>query len=156
MTSRARYCSPRCRVYANRKRNVFPAVMRDQARWVRASGKRPVRVNGRPASSTNPATWSTYAEVQASTVGDGYGVMLGNGIGCYDLDACFKDGELEDWALEVIEKIAVPVLFVEKSMSGHGLHVFTSEPEGSGSKKGNVEHYSRARFIRTTGDKFKL
>ena len=117
-------------------------------------------VTGRSASSTDPSTWSTFAEVQASTAGDGFGVMLGGGLGCHDLDHALDGGELKPWAREVLDGIAEPILFVEVSMSGEGLHVFVEAPEGPGRKlqvgDGGHEFYSQGRFIRTTLRKFNM
>lgn len=120
---------------------------------MRAEGKRPVRVDGRWASSTKPWTWATFAEVQRGA-GDGFGVMLGGGLACWDLDDCFEDGRLAAWAREALNGV-VPV-FAERSMSGRGLHVFVEAPEGPGRKGGGVEFYSRSRFIRVTGDRVVL
>lgn len=119
--------------------------MTSQVRWVRADGKRPIRVNGRPASSTDESTWSTFSEVQSGP-GDGFGVMLGGGLGCWDLDDCFSGGVLESWAREILED-ADP-LYVERSVSGRGLHIFVEAKEGPGSRRGRVEFYARGRFIR--------
>lgn len=104
--------------------------------------------DGRPASSTDPATWSPYAVVAASSAGDGYGIMLGDGIGCYDLDSV-SDGEARD----LIAAIPEPVLYVERSVSGRGFHVFVEAPEGPGTKRWMVRHerYTRGRFILITG-----
>src|SRR5699024_9984080 len=99
----ARYCSAACRQRAYR------------ARRVRADGKRPIMPDGRPASSTRACTWSSFSEVQAGA-GDGYGVMLGGGLACWDLDVCFDGGVLAGWAREALEGVAP--LFVERSMSG--------------------------------------
>lgn len=77
--------------------------------------------------------------------------MLGAGFACIDLDDCIStSGALAPWAKQIIE--AVPAAFVEKSVSGRGLHIFGLIPEGPGRKVGRAEVYSRARFIRTTGD----
>lgn len=151
-----RFCSNACRqkAYRQRRKNALPSVLTDRAQWVRAAGKRPIQVDGSPASSTNPATWSAYKEVMKSTAGDGFGIMLGSGLGCYDLDHCLNGGVLEPWAQEALEAIEEPVVFTEVSVSGHGLHVFVEVPEGPGSRRGNVERYTRARFIRVTGKKF--
>lgn len=129
-----------------------------QARWVRADGKRPVMVSGAAASTTNPATWSTFADVQ-SGAGDGFGVMLGEGLGCWDLDNCLHNGSLTDWAVNALEAIEFPVLFIEVSFSGSGLHVFVEAGEQPGrvvrvSGGGTVEKYYRQRFIRTTLKEF--
>lgn len=124
-------------------------------RWVRADGKRPITVDGRPASSTDPSTWSTYSRVQASTAGDGLGVMLGGGLGCYDLDNV-SDVEVYRFLASVSE----PVVFVERSVSGRGAHVFIEAPESPGWKRTvegiSVERYTRARFIRFTGDRIAV
>lgn len=152
-----RFCSGRCRqaAYRARRRAVDALTSVGGDRWTRADGKRPITVAGRAASSTDPSTWSSFAEVQASTAGDGFGVMLGGGhLACHDLDHALDGGVLKPWAREVLDGITEPVLFTEVSMSGEGLHVFVDAPEGPGSKRkvgdGGHEFYSRGRFIRTT------
>jgi len=130
-----------------------PAELIASRRWVRADGKRPITITGAPASSTDPSTWSTYPEVLASSAGDGYGVMLGDGLACWDLDHCLDRGELAPWAREVLASIDSP-LWVERSMSGEGLHVFVAGTEERGRRTHGVEYYARARFIRFTGDRF--
>ncbi|MGO1319919.1 MAG: hypothetical protein ACTII7_07730 [Galactobacter sp.] len=158
----ARYCSTRCRVAGNRARRkaeaVVPAQMPEsmtgRRRWCRADGKRPITTSGSPASSTKPYTWVSHAEVVASSAGDGMGIMLGDGIGCLDLDHCLIDGRLTPAAAEVLDALAAPILFMEVSMSGTGVHVFTAEPEAPGIEREWGGHYSRARFIRTTGKAF--
>lgn len=124
--------------------------------WVRADGKRPIQCNGRPASSTDPRTWARLSAVRASKAGNGIGIMLGDGLGCYDLDHCLHGNRLEPWAAEAVASISEPVLWVERSMSGSGLHLFVEAPAGPGSRRGGVERYTRERFIRVTGDRFTL
>ncbi|WP_246815932.1 hypothetical protein [Corynebacterium sp. HMSC28B08] len=142
----------------HRRNNPYPEAMLNTRRWVRADNKRPIMVDGSPASSTNPATWASFTEVQTGA-GDGYGFMLGDGIGCYDLDNALQGGELKPWAREVVESISEPVLYLEVSQSGRGLHVFIEAVEGRGSRRrvgdGGVERYTRARFIRN-GTPFTL
>lgn len=132
--------------------------MVDEHRWVRAAGKRPITTTGAPASSTSPGTWSTFDAVQEGP-GDGFGFMLGGGVGCYDLDGAVADGAVLPWARRVIEGIPEPVLFTELSVSGRGLHVFVEAEEGRGTRRavpgGAVERYTRARFIRC-GTPFKM
>ena len=63
-----KYCSGKCRQKAYRKRAsraVKAPFANDERVWVRAVGKRPVMVDGSAASSTNPATWASFAEVQS-------------------------------------------------------------------------------------------
>ena len=113
-------------------------------------------VDGSPASSTDPSTWSSHTAVVASNVGDGLGVMLGGGLACLDLDDCFEGGRLAGWARTAVGSLEGPVLLAERSMSGRGLHVFHECPEGPGRSRGRVEHYSRERFIRVTFDEVPL
>lgn len=149
----ARFCSTRCRVAAHRRR--VPESLARLHRWTRADGKRPVTVSGDPASSTDPATWASFATVQAGA-GDGFGVMLGDGLGCLDLDHCLDGDVLAGWARERMDALRVPVLFIERSVSGAGLHVFTAEPEGRSVQGGWGGHYRHSRFIRVTGARFDL
>lgn len=152
----ARFCSTRCRVAGNRrdKRSAgFPVEMTEGVRWVRAVGKRPVRVDGSPAKSNDPSSWSSFAAVRASAAGDGFGVMLGGGLGCYDFDGV-SDAEARELGLLIPER----VLFVERSVSGAGVHVFVEAAESAGSKswQGCHERYTRERFILTTGNRISL
>lgn len=145
------FCSNACKQKAYRARkkkqySVFPKEMLARRAWVRADHKRPVMPDGSPASSTNPDTWSPFSDVQ-SGAGDGFGIMLGEGLGCYDLDD-MSDGEVAAF----IEAIPEKILFIERSLSGGGVHVFIETIESRGRSRGSVERYSRARFIRTTGN----
>lgn len=149
------YCSTRCRVAAHRKRKAeaVPLELRALARWTRRDGKRPITLSGRPASSTDSATWSSFVEVNASAAGDGIGIMLGDGLACFDLDHCLTNGKVTDpEAAEVLR--TVRPIYAEVSMSGDGLHLFVRAPEGSGTKRPGVEFYSRARFIAVTGNRW--
>lgn len=143
----ARFCSTRCRVAAHRAKHSLTAEMAGK-RWTRADGKRPIRADGRWASSTKPWTWATFADVQ-SGAGDGFGVMLGDGLGCYDLDHV-----TDEHVAAFLATVAEPVLLVERSQSGRGAHVFIAAPEASGWKRTingvSVERYAAGRFIRTT------
>lgn len=153
-----RFCSAACKQKSYRARRA--GVKRLQAlsvgRWVRAAGKRPVMVDGSSASSTNPATWASFAEVQ-SGAGDGFGVVLdGSGLGCFDFDNCFDDSVLKPAVRDFIASIAYPIVYVERSMSGNGLHVFVEAGKQRGFRRDGVEFYTWGRFIRMTLDSFKL
>lgn len=151
--SHARFCSSRCRTAAHRAGRL-PAAMTSRDRWVRRHGKRPIQTNGRAASSTNPATWTTHRAAAAATRGDGLGFVLGDGIGCIDLDHAVEDGVVLPWAQEILDRC--PPTFTEVSMSGTGLHVFGLLPEaaGRGQRGGDgVEFYSWGRYIAVTGDR---
>lgn len=154
-----RFCSATCRQRAHRARKARQPLseFRSERRWVRADGKRPIMPCGSPASSTNPGTWSTFAEVQASTAGDGFGVMLGSGLGCIDIDNCFDGDVVAPWASDYVNAMTEPILFVERSVSGRGLHVFFRPvAESAGTRRAGIERYTRQRFIRTTFDSFTM
>lgn len=157
--SQARTCSARCRKRVSR-RSQFPAVMTGRDRWVRrTASKRPVTVDGLPASSTDPETWSSFAEAKASIAGVGLGFVLADGIGCIDLDHCFEGGKLTDWAKEAIDSITEPIIFAEVSQSGNGVHIFIEAPEAPGRmiRDGrNIERYTAGRYIAVTGDRLAL
>lgn len=156
----AKYCSPKCGTYYRRKRNGVPAALTSRDRWVRRNASKvPLTVSGGAASSTNPATWSSFKAASKSTVGNGLGFVLGGGVGAYDLDHCITDGAVAPWAVEFIHGIPEPVLYMERSMSGSGLHVFIEAPEGAGRKirdGRNIERYTKGRYIAFTGDTFSL
>ena len=145
--SRQRFCSTRCRVRAFRRMRSIPLEMREAHRWVRSVGKRPIRCDGRPASSTDPTTWASYEEVMKSTAGDGWGFMLGSGFACWDFDHV-PESEMRGR----FDSVSDPV-YAEVSVSGHGLHVFVHSSAPSFRRDG-VEFYSRSRFIRMTGRRF--
>jgi primase-polymerase (primpol)-like protein len=92
----------------------------------------------------------------ASGVGDGIGLMMGDGLACFDLDHCLVDGAASPEAREVIAAITEPILYVERSMSGDGLHIFVESHATRGYRRGGVEFYPTGRFIALTGDTFLL
>jgi primase-polymerase (primpol)-like protein len=153
---KSRYCSNAHKQWAYRNRHTAPELpqqMTQRKTWTRRDGKRPIQVSGYAASSTNPGTWASFEAVQ-SGAGNGYGIMLGMGLGCYDLDHCLDGDEIQPWVREFIASISEPVVWVERSMSGDGLHVFVETRELVGYRRGCVEFYPRSRFIAVTGDRF--
>ena len=150
-----RFCSAACKQKAYRARRQRIEKLKTLApnRWVRAIKKRPIMVNGRDASSTNAVTWSSWDAVQESSAGDGFGVMIGDGLACIDLDHCFDDaGALLPWASSAIE--SVKPVFIERSLSGDGVHVFHEQAPVKYRREafgdGHVEWFSHSRFIRCT------
>lgn len=137
-------------------------------RWVRWAlrpragrlTKVPLTVHGRHASSTRATTWTHQSAAAASRVGAGLGYVLGNGVGCYDLDGALDRGRLKDWARAALAAIPEPALFVEVSQSGCGLHVFVVAPPSPGTVTrhpgGAVERYTSGRYIAMTGVPYEV
>lgn len=158
---RPRYCSNACRQRAYRRRqreNRIPERLTQLDRWVRADDKRPIQTNGAPASTTDPSTWASFADVENATAGNGRGIMLGEGIVCIDLDNALRAGQPTATAQAVLD--ACPGAWVETSRSGHGLHIFGAGFERAGLRVRaadgtGVEIYTRARFILVTGKTYR-
>ena len=158
--SDARFCSNACRQRAYRRRRTpIPAEMTCRPRWVRHDAhKVPLTLFGGPASVVDPRTWTTFEKAQASTVGAGLGIVLGDGLGCVDLDHCIEGGVLAPWAAEVLDEWRDRAVFIERSMSGTGLHIFAPMPEGPGRRIRDgercIEVYSRERYMAVTGKRW--
>lgn len=157
--SDARYCSTRCRVAAHRSPTI-PHELRRQHRWVAwlpvdrdgRTTKMPVTAGGRAASSTNPATWSTYDTIRERSKRLGY--VLGDGVGCIDLDHAIRpDGTLTEGAQALVD--FYPDNWIEISPSGDGLHIWGLAGERRGFRKTwhgqAIEFYSWGRFMTVTG-----
>lgn len=141
-------CGARCRKRRSRAA-ALPAALTGSARWCARVGKRPVQVSGRAASSTDRSTWTTYAAVRSRD----HGIMLGDGIACWDLDGVLDDGELHPDAEAVLAEVGDGALWIERSMSGRGLHVFV-HGDGRSHQGEHVSYYSHSRFIAVTGDRW--
>jgi hypothetical protein len=154
--------------------NLTIEDIKAQKRWVlwklaKRDGKDtkvPYQVSGRHADSTDPATWATYAEVSANTVGySGVGVVLAevDGIhvsGC-DIDNCC-DAVTGKFTAESREIVIGLDSYAEYSPSGTGCHILViGNLRGRkgiklpfpGSKE--VEVYDRARYLTFTGRHLK-
>lgn len=141
-------CGARCRKRRSRL-PVLPETLTGQPRWAAREGKRPVRPSGRPASSTDASTWVSFDRVADRP----HGVMLGGGLACWDLDGVIgEDGSLHPDAAAVLREVGGSALWVERSMSGRGLHVFVHGDEGPARVGERVSYYSWGRFIAVTGE----
>jgi primase-polymerase (primpol)-like protein len=163
----ARFCSGRCRMAAHRagraRVDPVPSAMTRRRQWVRRTdSKVPLSVVGlkvRPASSTDPETWSTYSAVNRSTVGAGLGFVLSpvDRLVCIDLDHALLDGELRPWARRIVDRL--PETYIEVSPSGTGLHIwgFGSLERGRRIRRGesSIEVYDRGRYITVTREPFE-
>ncbi len=115
--------------------------------------KVPFQVNGRPASSTDATTWSTFAAVLAAYRADrfaGIGWVLQRPFCGIDIDDAFdQSGQLKPdarrWVLALDS-------YTERSVSGTGVHVICHAdlPE-FGHKRGAFEAYNTGRFFTVNG-----
>lgn len=155
------------------RRNT-PACLRGLRQWVcwryeSEPGGRYRKVpcdpkTGRPASSTDPATWSTFEEaLEACAAGKDYaGVGFvftqGDPYCGIDLDDCIDDGNtLAGWAAEIVADLAS---YAEVSPSGRGVKVFVravkpGERCRAACEGGEIEMYDRGRFFTVTGNTLK-
>ena len=153
-------------------RTAVPDEMKARPNWVvvktwwnAEKGKynnRPVNCNsdnGEYAESDNPETWTTFdnalkylKEKSGTTIA--YALDGKDNISCIDLDRCYdENGQPTALAKEILSKCGKT--YVEKSVSGNGLHIF-GKTEGmdirSFSKDGDLEFYQKEHFIAMTGD----
>lgn len=113
--------------------------------------------SGLRASSTDPETWSSHATAatRLERERDGYSglgfVFSGsNDVVGVDLDHCFSEGVLEDWAAQVLEHF--PGTYSEVSQSGEGLHILCRGAVPRSFRRGAVECYHSGRFFALTGN----
>lgn len=115
--------------------------------------------DGEPASSTDPSTWSTYADARRSTVGTGLGcVLTGDGVVCIDLDHCLDaDGRPAPWVADILAR--TPATWVEVSPSGDGLHIWGRADVADGRRLRadgrHIEIYGSGRYITVTGRRYE-
>lgn len=151
----ARTCGVRCRKVASRR--GIPAELVTRDRWVRYNARKvPLTLDRRPASSTDPSTWTSYQRASESRVGKGAGFVLnGDGVYCLDLDKCVANGVVEPAVARFLATL--PRTYAEVSPSGTGVHVWfrgTVGRDGVHDCDGvRVEAYSSRRYITVTGDR---
>lgn len=136
----------------------MPRELREQARWVCWDDhKRPLDpVTGGWASVTDASTWGTWQ--QARSRSHQVGFVLGDGIGCVDLDHCLDEaGRPNQATAELLEFYSGS--YVEISPSGRGLHIWGTAPAVRGLRRTwrgqSVEFYSQGRYITVTGRVFR-
>lgn len=160
----AKTCSARCRKRVSRL--TVPAALTTLPRWVRwdqvtrkgKPTKLPLTTAGRPASSTDPRTWTTHSTANRSTIGRGLGFVLnGDGLAVLDLDHCLIDGKPAPAAQALLDRF--PEAWVERSPSGDGLHVWGRAESQPGRRTNidglDVEFYTRGRYMTVTGNTYR-
>lgn len=121
--------------------------------------KHPIHPTGRPASISDCRTWSNLDDCITATewcVGNACGFALGSDYKMVfiDLDHCIlSDGSITPTAAKYIERLAPANPYIERSISGTGIHIFVwftgtrppIHPEPG------VEMYTEGRFAVITG-----
>ncbi|MEV0031422.1 hypothetical protein [Nocardia sp. NPDC050793] len=136
---------------AHRAHQVLPEELRRRRRWVGwTRDKMPIQPDGTPASSVDPETWTSWTVIRSS---GRRGFVLGDGVGCIDLDHCLVDGVPTPAAAALLAEL--PPTYIEISPSGEGLHIWGRRREKPGRRfvtaDGlSVEIYSVGRYITVT------
>ena len=160
--------------------DTIPAQLKNSARWVTwkliPDDRRPDKPkkvpfnpkNGKPADSTNPATWAEFdlavrAAQDRRHDGIGYVFTGDDNVFGGDLDDCLIDGQLAPWAETIVKAMNT---YTEVSPSGQGVKFFGvgSLPENikrfgdripetikPASAPGGIELYKVARYFTVTG-----
>jgi len=123
--------------------------------------KVPCQSNGRAASSTDSATWDSFACCVGAVghfgiTGIGFVFSKQAGFTGIDLDKCRdpETGETEPWAMAIINELCS---YTELSQSGTGWHIIARAALATGrNRAGRVEMYDSGRFFVMTGNADKL
>lgn len=141
-------------------------------KYVKRKGeKKPTKVpyqpNGKPASSTDPETWSDYNTVmKVIDKFDGIGFVLtkDDPYVVIDFDHCKRKGvkgpirSIKDLIPEVAKVVRMLNGYVEVSPSGEGIHIWIkgSPPKDAPKKSpGIIEIYSHGRYMTVTGNRLE-
>lgn len=137
------------------KWSQIPSELRERPQWCLAGpDKRPLTVNGRPASVTNANTWTDFetASVSAALQGAciGYVQTTEDPFSCIDIDV--KDTT----SAEDMERFGAIIeqfdSYTERSKSGRGYHIWVYGKIGPGRRREGIEVYSQERFMICTGN----
>lgn len=85
--------------------------------------------------------------------GIGFVFIENGGYTGIDLDNCVnpESGEIQEWALEIINEIKS---YTEYSVSGSGVHMIVKgKLPGNRNRTGNIEMYDAKRFFVVTGNR---
>jgi len=156
------------------ERPAIIAAFADEPRWVAwryenvgdRRTKVPYSTAGKRASTKKPDDWSTLEEAAGVHPSNGVGIVLGEGLHGVDLDACLRQGVLEPWAAEIVQRLAT---YTEVSPSGGGVKAFFVGPEGAScavsfgepvhldngeSKRKEIAYFTGGRYFTVTRNVF--
>lgn len=144
--------------------NLLLKKFGNDKRWVnwqfqeRKDGKKtkvPYNIDGKLASSVNPADWATAKE--ALKVSENIGIVFtpAQDLLGIDIDHCLKDNKITHEQKEQIAELILEAdTYTEISPSGEGLHLFLSLSEPfvlEANKKEPFECYTAGRYFTFTG-----
>lgn len=136
--------------------NNIPEGLRERAQWclARPTEKRPLQADGRPASSTDPSTWTDFDTAcrVAKEKGWHIGYMLSadDPYTCIDLDV--KPDTPQERKDEFLSLIDYFDSYAEHSRSGLGYHAWVKGKVPQGYKRDGIEVYADKRFMICTGN----
>ncbi len=136
----------------------LPDELKAEASWVLWKKKRrdgrltklPYQTDHRPASSTDPATWTTFEAAVEAFERDGFF----DGIGfVFHPESPYAGADIDD----VTEERARHWIdrfdsYTERSPSGNGFHIICKATVPKGTNREEGELYSSGRFFTMTGD----
>jgi len=110
------------------------------------------------ASSTNRKTWTSYKNacnaLEKNSFFDGIGFFFSEDdpYTFIDLDKCVIDGNIESWALDILQ---LANSYAEFSQSGMGIHILLkgSLNTHTENREGHFEVYDKKRYCAITGNK---
>jgi len=152
----------------------IPTELKDLKQWVvwrleikdERLTKIPYRADipSKKASTTNPNTWSSFAQAifslenEKSISGIGFVFTDDDPYIGIDFDKCIEP-ETGLIYPSTEQDILSLQSYTEISQSGKGIHVIgkgiNPDIEGKGNKKGNIEMYSKGRYFAITGNIYK-
>lgn len=155
-----------------------PDSMAKLKRWVlwkyiTRDGKQtkcPYQPNGSTASSTNPATWNDLATCELALSryeGLGFVFAADDGLIGVDLDGCRNQdtGEIEPWALAILERFSGTYAEISPSETGVKIFALADHKWSTGNKldvkqpakfgkQPQIEVYQKGRFFCFTGERY--
>jgi len=133
----------------------IPEELKKYPQWVTYKGiedKAPRQVGGKPASSTDASTWTTWDRIE-SIHNKGFVLTATDPFIFFDFDKCLdEEGNITDKQIkDIVDKLDS---FTEISPSKTGLHVICKGkiPKVGGNRKGKIEIYEHGRYMTMTGD----
>ncbi len=151
----------------------IPKYLKDNAKWgcwkyeVKNGRKTKIPKNpitNKNAKVNNPLDFIDYKQViEHIDKYDGVGIRVSGDIVAVDIDHCYENGKMSDFALEIISKF--PKSYIEYSPSGNGLRFFIRLYSNVGyntktykMRNKNLELYVAGhtnRFVTVTGNVYQ-